>query len=81
MAHNIARALHAHTSRPTHVQLSDSTELQSDTAETAQAGNTRPLVVHVCGKAHCEWGLGIVEHLARYAEGAQVLTVTFIPAR
>merc|ERR1711865_452459 len=25
-----------------------------------------PLVMHVCGKFHCEGGLGIPEHLARY---------------
>jgi hypothetical protein len=39
-----------------------------------------PLVVHVCGKFHCEDRLGIPEHLAAYAPGARVLVVVFSPA-
>jgi hypothetical protein len=39
-----------------------------------------PLVVHVCGKFHCEHGLGIPEHLAAYAPDAKVLVVVFTPA-
>jgi hypothetical protein len=39
-----------------------------------------PLVVHVCGKFHCEHRLGIPEHLAAYAPEAKVLVVVFTPA-
>jgi hypothetical protein len=39
-----------------------------------------PLVVHVCGKFHCEHRLGIPEHLAAYAPDAKVLVVVFTPA-
>jgi len=38
------------------------------------------LVVHLCGRFHCEEGLGIPEHLARYAPRARVLTAVVRPA-
>lgn len=45
-----------------------------------QLAPTGPLVVHVCGKFHCEDRLGITEHLAAYAPNAKVLVVVFVPA-
>jgi hypothetical protein len=39
------------------------------------------LVVHVCGKAHCEGRLGIVEHLKAFALDVRVGIVVFLPAR
>lgn len=37
------------------------------------------LVVHLNGAFHSEGGLGVPEHLARYAPGARTLVVTFRP--
>ena len=39
-----------------------------------------PLVVHVNGAFHSEDGLGVPEHLARYAPAARVVVVTFTPS-
>jgi len=36
-------------------------------------GTKRPLIVHVCGKFHCEHHLGIPEHLKRYSPNLNVL--------
>ena len=46
---------------------------------TAQALSDGALVVHVNGSFHSAGGLGIPEHLARFAPGARVLVVTFEP--
>jgi hypothetical protein len=48
-------------------------------AAPAAAPAPPPLVVHVCGKFHCEERLGIVEHLAEYSPQARVLVVVFEP--
>lgn len=64
------------------------TPLQQPAADAGNGGGdsegqlapTGPLVVHVCGKFHCEDRLGIPEHLAAYAPGAKVLVVVFVPA-
>jgi uncharacterized iron-regulated protein len=47
---------------------------------SSEGGRQGPLVVHVCGKFHCEHGLGIPEHLAAYAPDARVLVVVFTPS-
>lgn len=41
-----------------------------------QLDNSSPLVVHVNGSFHSAGGLGIPEHLARYASWARVLIIT-----
>jgi hypothetical protein len=49
------------------------------TRDSALHSTNRPWLLHVCGKAHCEYGLGIPEHLRRMAPHARVLVVVFVP--
>jgi hypothetical protein len=96
MAHTIAKALKQHQPQPqadvpaaaaAAVQAPGTPQHQpaadggngSDSSE-GQLAPTGPLVVHVCGKFHCEDRLGIPEHLAAYAPDAKVLIVVFVPA-
>ncbi|KAL6752804.1 hypothetical protein V8C86DRAFT_563283 [Haematococcus lacustris] len=72
MAHNISRALRSATTVA-------GAQAAPDPAHRAQECD-QPLVVHLCGKAHCEQGLGVIEHLTRYEPAARVMSVVFLPA-
>jgi Haem-binding uptake, Tiki superfamily, ChaN len=48
-------------------------------ARQGGAAAAAPLVMHVCGRFHIEGGLGIPEHLARYAPAARVATAVSVP--
>jgi hypothetical protein len=87
MAYRIAQALTQHLAG-TQQQLisqqavgrrSDAPAGQAGVADDASQQQETPLVLHVCGKFHCEDRLGIPEHLRTYAPHARVLVVTFVP--
>lgn len=95
MAHAIAQALQQHqpqadvpAAAAAAAVHAPRTAQQQPAADASNGGGdsenqpapTGPLVVHVCGKFHCENRLGIPEHLAAYAPGAKVLVVVFVPA-
>lgn len=50
-------------------------------AASPEPAAPKPLVIHVCGKFHCEQGLGIPEHLDQYAPGTRLLCVVFVPSK
>jgi uncharacterized iron-regulated protein len=89
MAHAIAQALQQHQ-LPVPSQGAVTTTVgssQSDGVQSSRSSGSSseqlpigPLVVHVCGKFHCEDRLGIPEHLAAYAPEAKVVVVVFTPA-
>jgi len=95
MAHAIAKALQGQQHQQQHHQGLPGVEPASSAADSSSAGGSSssstgdgsssrpapqgPLIIHVCGKFHCEDRLGIPEHLAAYAPGAKVLVVVFTP--
>jgi uncharacterized iron-regulated protein len=85
MAHALAQVLQQHQ-QPAHSQATGNSNAgisSSDGRASSSSSDqlpTGPLVVHVCGKFHCEDRLGIPEHLATYTPEAKVLVVVFTPA-
>ena len=78
MAYSIARALTPSNSTPSFPSsrgLSPvaAAAVENATSVSAEHNKKSPLVLHICGKFHCENNLGIPEHLARYSPDAKVL--------
>lgn len=76
MAYQIAQA---------HARMQDEAKSSANTPSTptntsSSTPSSGSLVVHVCGKAHCEARLGIPEHLSRFAGAARVGTLVFLPS-
>ena len=56
--------------------LKDDTMAESIVAYLALAGDSRPLIVHLCGRFHSDYDLGTVERLRRRMPGLEIAVIT-----
>ena len=59
--------------------LKDDAMAEAIVDAAGRAARDRPLVVHLCGRFHSDWGLGTVERVQRRARDLELVVVTTLP--